>query len=504
MSIEILPVGVTCNLRCEYCYEEAGRRVTPTAKYHRKEVLDAARKSHGFWQLFGGEPLLVRLEELEELLKISYEDWGQSGLQTNGTLITPAHIDLFRKYKTQVGISLDGPDDLNDSRWAGTLEATRNATAKTLRAIDMVCELSKEPGAYWGHGPTLIVTCHAGNCAPEVLPRFKEWIVELDRKGVQFINFHYLEMDHKAGKWFLPDDQLKEAMRQLSELEPQLKKLKFLNFEEALYLLRGDVSKSTCVFASCDGWSTSAVQGINNDGSPGNCTRAVKDGIDWLPGEGFGYAAPWQIGDPFPSTRAHVRQISLYMTPQEHGGCKDCRFFIMCTGHCPGTGLEFEDGYEGDWRLRSSHCEVLKEQFTDLEQKLRGLGEEPLSLSPLRPKIEKLMIDAFSRGESMYLNRAVAIAKGEVKMNEKTPYENRHGDHYDNVPHGDHGDCHGDHVDAAIVNIPHGDHVDAAIVNIPHGDHYDQPHGNQHGDHVDAAIVNIPHGDHYDTALLKG
>jgi uncharacterized protein len=463
MSIEILPVGVTCNLRCEYCYEEAGRKVTPTARYHRKEVLSAAKQSNGFWQLFGGEPLLIRLEELEELLKVGYEDWGQTGLQTNGTLITPAHIDLFRKYKTQVGISLDGPDDLNDSRWAGTLEATRTATQKTLRAIDMVCALSKEPNAWWGHGPTLIITLHAGNCAPAVFPRFKEWIRELDRKGVQFVNFHFLEMDYNAGKWFLPDDQLKQAMRELSALEHELTQMKFLNFNESRDLLRGDASKAMCVFAACDGWSTAAVQGIGNDGSPANCTRAVKDGIDWLPGEGFGYSAPWQIGNYFPSTRAHVRQLSLYVTPQEHGGCKDCRFFITCTGHCPGTGLEFEDGREGDWRLRSTHCEVLKEQFTEMERKLRGVGEEPITLSPLRPKIEQILIEAWSKGRQMHLNAAVAIAKGELPTNHGST--NMHGDH-----HGDHMDVglphseHGDHSDSAIVNIPHGDHVDAALL----------------------------------------
>ena len=495
MSIEILPVGVTCNLRCDYCYEEAGRKVTPTARYHRQEVVQAAKQSNGFWQLFGGEPLLIRLEELEELLKVGYDDWGQTGLQTNGTLITPAHIDLFRKYHTQVGISLDGPDDLNDSRWAGTLEATRKATEKTLRAIDMVCDLQKEPGAWWGHGPTLIITLHAGNVGPAVLPRFKEWIRDLDRKGVQFINFHFLELDYNANKWFLPDAELKQAMKELAALERELTRLKFLNFNEARDLLRGDDRKAMCVYHACDGWSTAAVQGINNEGDPSNCTRAIKDGVDWLPGEGFGYPAPWQIGAPFPSTRAHVRQLSLYATPQEHGGCKDCRFFITCTGYCPGTGLEFEDGREGDWRLRSSHCEVLKGQFTEMERKLRGIGEEPITLSPLRPIIESLMIQAWSQGKQLHLFHAVEIAKRGITSYTNVGAElNGHGD-----SHGDHTDMggvtmplreHGDHTDVLLIQQQeYGDHTDAAIVDV------------EHGDHTDAAIMNIPHGDHTDNSL---
>jgi uncharacterized protein len=450
MSIEVLPVGVTCNLRCDYCYEEAGRRVTPTAKYQREKVLQAASQSKGFWQLFGGEPLLLNLKDLEELLKLSFDQWGQSGLQTNGSLITPKHIDLFRKYHTQVGISLDGPDDLNDSRWAGTIEATRKATEKTLRAIDMVCALQQEPGAYWGHGPTLIVTLHSGNCAPAVLPRFKQWIRELDQKGVCFINFHFLEMDHHAGKWYLPDAELKQAIKELAELSRELTQMKFLNFDEAIQLLRGDASKAMCVYAACDGWSTAAVQGIGADGAPGNCTRAVKDGIDWLPGEGFGYNARWQIGEGFPSTRAHIRQLSLYVTPQEHGGCQGCRFFVVCTGHCPGTGEEFEDGYEGDWRLRSTHCAVLKEQFASQEKKLRGVGELPITLSPDREKIEKLMYTVWSQGKSIHLNAAVSAVRSGMDAN---TYMNSH-------QYGQHANSHGDHTDM----VPHGDHTDMSLV----------------------------------------
>lgn len=429
MSIEVLPVGVTCNLRCDYCYEEAGRRLTPTAKYQREKVMHAAAQAQGFWQLFGGEPLLISLKDLEELLKLGYDQWGQTGVQTNGTLITPAHIDLFRKYHTQVGISLDGPDDLNDSRWAGTLDATRKATAKTHRAIDMVCALSKEPGAYWGHGPTLIVTLHSGNCSPEVLPRFKQWIRDIDAKGVRFINFHYLEIDADASKWYLSDDLLKQAMNELDALSRELISLKFLNFDEALQLLRGDGSKATCVFHACDGWSTAAVYGIGPDGAPGNCTRAVKDGIDWLPGEGFGYDATWQIGDPFPSTRAHLRQLSLYVTPQEHGGCKDCRFFVACTGHCPGTGEVLQEGYEGDWRLRSTHCEVLKQQFALTEKKLRWAGEIPLSQDPDLKKIEHLMYNTWARGGSMQLQRAVTLVRAGRTTAPSTGHGDSHGDH---------------------------------------------------------------------------
>src|SRR3954469_6447285 len=101
MSTEVLPVGVTCNLRCNYCYEENLREVNPSEKYDREAVLASIAKLTDPFSLFGGEPLILHKTHLEELLKIAFERWGYSGVQTNGALITDEHIELFRKYNTQ-------------------------------------------------------------------------------------------------------------------------------------------------------------------------------------------------------------------------------------------------------------------------------------------------------------------------------------------------------------------------------------------------------------------
>jgi len=37
-------------------------------------------------------------------------------IQTNGTLIDRRWCDLFRKYNVDIGLSLDGPPDVHDSR----------------------------------------------------------------------------------------------------------------------------------------------------------------------------------------------------------------------------------------------------------------------------------------------------------------------------------------------------------------------------------------------------
>ena len=456
MSIEILPVGVTCNLRCDYCYEQSEREKQSVHTYNRDAVIEGLKYSRGYWQIFGGEPLLLRIEQLEELLKIGYEKWGYTGIQTNGTLITPAHIDVFRKYNTQVGISLDGPDDLNDSRWAGTVEATRKATAKTHRAIDMVIALSKEPGAWPAHGPTLIVTLHSGNVSKKVFPKFEKWLRHLNTIGVRFINFHFLEVDYKANKWAISDEQLTHVMKKLRILSEEFKTLQFLNFGELEKTLMGDTSQAMCVWQACDPWSTAAVQGLNNEGEPSNCSRGSKDGIGWLPAEGSGSVSRWGIGTEFYTNRFHERQLSLYVTPEEHGGCNGCRFWLMCTGYCPGTGSEVADirdsGEKSDWRTKSSHCNSLKTQFVEVESKLISFGQVPISQRPDRIEIEKLQYNLWSEGKDCNLEQALRILEHKSNPSndiDVTQTNISHGDHTDIAPHGDHTDI-----------APHGDHTE--------------------------------------------
>jgi len=57
-------------------------------------------------------------------------------IQTNGALISDRHIAMFKKYNVFVGLSIDGPCELNDARWAGSLDATRQATTRSLAAVE--------------------------------------------------------------------------------------------------------------------------------------------------------------------------------------------------------------------------------------------------------------------------------------------------------------------------------------------------------------------------------
>lgn len=416
MSVEVLPVGISCNLRCDYCYEQNQRDVNPAQRYDREAVLSILDKLPDKWSLFGGEALILPLPQIEELLKRGYDKWGQTGIQTNGVLITEAHIELFRKYKTGIGISLDGPDELNDSRWAGTLDATRKQTARTHWAIRRLCEEAKKTPHLL---PSIIVTLHAGNCSQDRFPKFVEWIRQLDAMGIKSVNPHVMELDAKAHTLYLSQNELADRLIDLWALQDSLETLRFTKFTEVLKLLQGDDSVA-CNWKACDALNTSAVQAVKNDGTPTVCSRTFKGEQTWLPAEGSGFSAPLI---EHPGTRMFVRQLALYVTPQEVGGCKDCEYWMMCQGNCPG------EGEQGDWRMRSHYCQTFKRLFEEGARRLRLVGVKPVCDWTHRKHLEELMYQSWVRGSGRSFGE---IAKEYKECTAKGMIP---------VPNGYHGDC---------------------------------------------------------------
>ena len=164
MSVELRPLGVACNIQCQYCYQNPQRDAGNVPRSYDLEAMKAAvEREGGPFTLFGGEALLVPGAMTSRRCgRGASSGTARNGIQTNGVLINDAHVRMFRKYKVEVGISIDGPGELNDARWAGTLERTREATAKTEAAIERLCRE--------GMPPSLIVTLHRGNATADKLP----------------------------------------------------------------------------------------------------------------------------------------------------------------------------------------------------------------------------------------------------------------------------------------------------------------------------------------------
>ncbi len=381
MGVELRPLGVNCNLSCQYCYQNPQRDAGNLTRKYDIDAMKRAILAEGSpFILFGGEPLLVPVEDLEELWRFGLEHFGSNGIQTNAVLINDRHIELFRKYKVHVGISMDGPGAQNDARWQGTLEATRDATQRSQAAIVRLCQE--------GLTPSLIVTLHRGNATAEHLPALSDWLRSLDRLGVVSARLHLLEVDDPSirDKYALPAGDNVRALLWLSRLESELSRLRFDLFREIEDLLLARDNQSTCVWRACDPYTTSAVRGVEGHGQRSNCGRTNKDGIDFTKSDTPGYE----------------RYLALYHTPQAVGGCKGCRFFLQCKGQCPGTSIG------GDWRNRTEHCAEWKALFRESEDKLLDRGATPISVQPNRVYLESAMLRAWAEGKNPSMQDTLA------------------------------------------------------------------------------------------------
>ncbi len=324
------------------------------------------------FSLFGGEPLLVPKEDLEEIWKWGLEHFGRNTVQTNATLIDEDHIRMFREYRVQVGVSIDGPGALNDARWFGTLARTRAATAKTEAALARLCAANLRP--------SIILTLHRGNASGPNLAILLSWVTQMLAAGVRNWRLHLLETeeDRIRDKYAMDTAENVHALSEFLALTRRFPRLRMAMFEDMRQMLRGQDGAATCTWRACDPYSTQAVRGVEGNGQRSNCGRTNKDGIDFVPAPEHGFE----------------RYLALYQTPDAAGGCRGCRFFLMCKGQCPGTALG------RDWRNKSEHCGVWKTMYAGLEDEMVAAGQLPLSLDPAREAIEAALLEAWRAGSN--------------------------------------------------------------------------------------------------------
>ncbi len=114
-----------CNLRCKYCHswkEGNNQRMTfrVLCKTIKESLSDNNTKIVDFvWH--GGETLIMPQTFYTKALWLQnyYKRDSQkvyNSLQTNATLINSNWISFFKKYNFSIGISLDGPRELNDKQ----------------------------------------------------------------------------------------------------------------------------------------------------------------------------------------------------------------------------------------------------------------------------------------------------------------------------------------------------------------------------------------------------
>lgn len=392
MSIELLPLAKKCNIACAYCYQQderdvAGNQAPPYDLEAMKAALLAEGVGNGVkFSFFGGESLLFPINDLEHMLEWAASINAPAGIQTNGTILTDRHIELFKKYKVGIGVSIDGPDELNSARAAQDPKATIATTRLAIRNLErLITE---------GLNPSLIVTLTRQNASLQHLDRLIRWLLHLRDSGLNYLNLHTLEPH--GDNWLQMPQDWQSAM--MLHLKKELVGFKHVSpFDDMRKSLMQE-SGSHCTFNFCDPYTTASVRGIDGQGTRSNCGRTNRDGISYVKGDKAGFE----------------RYLSLYLTPMDQGGCGGCRFFLACGGgNCPG------EAEGGDWRAKTVHCETLFSIFEQTERELFAEGKTPISMSIQRPLLEYQKLAGWAG--------ITPLRSG----------DRPHGD----IPHGDHTDA---------------------------------------------------------------
>ncbi|WP_088187317.1 anaerobic sulfatase maturase [Desulfosporosinus sp. FKA] len=188
-------VSEACNLACSYCYYSRTKGRKPShikrvdsvlLKKVIKEYMGLSRGEVSFsWQ--GGEPLLAGLDFFEEVVyyQAKYAPPNtmiSNSVQTNATLLNADWARFLKKYNFLVGVSLDGPKDINDSH-----RVTRSGVGSYLQVIKGIEYLRRADVDF-----NILTVLHEHN-----IGRVEELFAFYREEGFNFVQF-IPGMDFKA------------------------------------------------------------------------------------------------------------------------------------------------------------------------------------------------------------------------------------------------------------------------------------------------------------------
>jgi uncharacterized protein len=202
----------------------------------------------------------------------------------------------------------------------------------------------------------------------------------MDALGCRYGRIHVLELDETAARntYGLSVAESVTSVLTIADAATTFQTLKLDITEECAALLMMEDEAAVCTFRACDPLVTPAVNGLGPQGEPHKCGLTDKEGVNFLR----------------PDDEAFERYLALYSTPQRVGGCQGCRYFVVCKGQCPGTGID------GDWRNRSESCEVWRQLFAHAESHLLAKGHVPISVHPRRTEVENALLNHWARGKN--------------------------------------------------------------------------------------------------------
>lgn len=362
-SLLIKPASAVCNLDCQYCFyldREADPYGDLPARAMTIETLERLVDTYLFYSypaatfaFQGGEPTLAGLKFFEKLVEFQ-KRYGRDGqavsnaLQTNGVLIDKDWCQLFREYSFLIGLSMDGPEEVNDhyrfnkaghGTWKRVMTAMETMQKEKVD-FNILCVLSQSNV----HKPR------------EIYKWFRS-------QGIEYMQFIPLAEFHPDGtpmEFTVNGEEYGRFMCEIFDLWwPERRKVRVRFFDNLAESLAGMKPGSCTMHETCDSY---VVVEYNGDIYP--CDFFVEK--------------EWKLGNITMDSWGEVsRRLKRYNFASKktlgHPECQVCEYQSICHGGCPksrhGQHRDFEDL---DW-----FCQAYKMMFAK-------------AVGPLRKEVEKL------------------------------------------------------------------------------------------------------------------
>ena len=336
--------------------------------------------------LHGGEFTLHRSDKIEEMMEFIYGFKGVVDIVTNGSLIDDELIEMFKKYNVHVGISCDGPPDLNLLR--GPDPSDKKVTKKyNEELVETIIRLRDE-----NIPVSIMCILHTKSAGTQKkidkLKKWMKWLSDLRITGGRF-NLMYGNPKYEL--------TVRQATHTWIELYEENKRLGlgWNPFKE----MRGNLSGgkvSPCQFTQCNIFNSKTLS-ILPDGGIGNCDRTFSEGI-------------------YLRSRDNTKSGRYEALSQNQ--CRNCKYWSVCGGACPMEGID------GDWRNPSRFCDVIYELYSRIERDIRKDGENTVTNVGYSPPLED-----GPHGDSGH---------GDAPHGDSNHGDSNHGDaNHGDIPHGD-------------------------------------------------------------------
>jgi len=291
--------------------------------------------------IHGGEATLVGSTVIEELFKMMQKYIGPNNklsLTTNAYLIDNAFIKMLARYSVHVGVSMDGPPELNVLR--GPDPTDKETTKRYNKHLMKTLKKMRKAGISIG----AMVVLHKENAGtPEKVDKLIEWIKDLADIGIVSGRLNPMGGHGDCMHLELTNDELLYAWKRLFDATLEYG-LAWNPFREFIDNLLG-FPVGSCTMGQCNWFKTTTIS-ILPDGTISNCDRTFADDLH---------------------VRSGRKERSGRYLAMNARDCYECKYWKICGGGCPGNGIG------GDWRRKSRFCEAIYELYEYIAAKLKGI-----------------------------------------------------------------------------------------------------------------------------------